>query len=590
MGKENIATTTNASGSANRKLPFYRKRTSATDGNTNIFTLKAAVREMKFHMHNSVKRKTSESFRNIKEIIYLKIQKTFDDPMDITESIRNKNNKAFEKTKLVISTSTEADVKTMENMFFMEDFKIDFIIYRSECKKFDGAWIKAYALIWDTYCSKDIQRTIKEMSTYENTILNNPLVLLSTVEDLMHTPEKAKYPTLAIIEVLLSFLKVRQGDDEELFDYLSRFKMERDIVMRLVGNNLIDGYIRNLPAYIGAVDYAGRKVAKKKELEKFMATLFLRNASYDRFGDLILECRKAYAGKELKYPDNLQTMMDLMRQQPLKKKRTDSPIKNSPQKAIDDNSGASCFATTKGGDKTDKKKSDDKKENDYNYYYCGGNKCRLYRFPKNTTLPSAEWFNTEYAKKHNHTQMVLKDVSEKVVESSEIKEETETVVRFSGAQTHTINKIENPEVIWDSGSPIVLAKKISMLQDIKPCQVRMCSNGGNRTIEEEGYWPGVGQSYLDEKVITDIVYQSEAVKRGYKLKFDSDIENYFIVTDLVGRVTRYPCDERRLYVLVHLPPVNCHVSFVNATTVEGYTQREVERESRAWKLYHDLSA
>ena len=175
MGKENISPATNASGLSNRKIPFYRKWTSTTstsNGNSSKPT-KVAVREMKFHMHDSVQRKTSESFGKIRETIILKIQKKFDDPVDMIESIRNKNKKVFEKTKPVISTSTEADVKSMEKILFMEEFKIDFIIYRSECKKFDGAWIKAYALIWDNYCSKDIQRTIKEISTYENTILNN---------------------------------------------------------------------------------------------------------------------------------------------------------------------------------------------------------------------------------------------------------------------------------------------------------------------------------------------------------------------------------------------------------------------------------
>ena len=95
---------------------------------------------------------------------------------------------------------------------------------------------------------------------------------------------------------------------------------------------------------------------------------------------------------------------------------------------------------------------------------------------------------------------------------------------------------------------------------------------------------------LVSHTFTNIVSQSEDVKRGYKVKFDSDIENCFIVTDLVGRVTRYPCDERGLYVREHLPPVDCRVSYVNATSVEGYTQCEVERASRAQKLYHDLSA
>ena len=55
-------------------------------------------------------------------------------------------------------------------------------------------------------------------------------------------------------------------------------------------------------------------------------------------------------------------------------------------------------------------------------------------------------------------------------------------------------------------------------------------------------------------------------------------------------MVRYPVDERGLYIRESLPPVDCYVSYVLATTIEGYTPREVERVARARKLYHDLSA
>ena len=196
MGKENDASTANTSGSANKKRPFYRKRTNASDGN--VSTPRAAVREMKFHMHDSAQQKTSESFRKIKETIILKIQKTFEDPIDIAESIRNNVKKVFEATTLTKITKS-GDEKAMENMLYLEQFKIDFTIYRSESKRFDGAWVKAFALLWDTDCSKDVQRTIKEMPDYENVIRNDPVALLTIVESIMHTPEKVKYPILTLI-------------------------------------------------------------------------------------------------------------------------------------------------------------------------------------------------------------------------------------------------------------------------------------------------------------------------------------------------------------------------------------------------------
>ena len=68
------------------------------------------------------------------------------------------------------------------------------------------------------------------------------------------------------------------------------------------------------------------------------------------------------------------------------------------------------------------------------------------------------------------------------------------------------------------------------------------------------------------------------------MQFDSRVENCFKVTSKEGRVTRYPCNERGLYVKLR------KVSVVNATTVEGFTQREVDGAVRARKLYHDVGA
>ena len=106
----------------------------------------------------------------------------------------------------------------------------------------------------------------------------------------MHTPEKAKYPSLTLVEVLLSFLKVKQGDNEDLLDYLSRFKSERDVAMRLVGREFLDGYTERLEEYnnLPAGDADAQKTLKKREREKLEAVLFLRNANHDRFGKLLL--------------------------------------------------------------------------------------------------------------------------------------------------------------------------------------------------------------------------------------------------------------------------------------------------------------
>ena len=76
-----------------------------------------------------------------------------------------------------------------------------------------------------------------------------------------------------------------------------------------------------MPEYLSAADDATRKQAKKQEIYKFLSVLLLHNANHDRFGELLVEYQKAFVNKDVKYPQNLSTMMDVMKQQPLKEKR-----------------------------------------------------------------------------------------------------------------------------------------------------------------------------------------------------------------------------------------------------------------------------
>ena len=287
----------------------------------------------------------------------------------------------------------------------------------------------------------------------------------------------------------------------------------------------------------------------------------------------------------MKYPQNLSNMMDIMRQQPIWKRKT-SPIK-SPEKEKEkdkEGKGATSFAQSES--------------KDYACYCCGSKTSRYNRCPKKKDLPPEKWFNPEF-RKNRAEEMKKKDsnatttttavvTAQHLVNKVSFKEGKKRA--FSGAQTIIVEKDRDPEVIWDFGSSITLEKNKYLLEDIKECKVTMCTNGGNRQITQEGTWMRIGQAYLDGQAITNIVSQSEAIKRWYHVTFDSDVKNAFIIKDQQNRVARYPVDERGLYVREILPPVDCYVSYVLATSIEGYTPREVERAARARKLYHNLSA
>ena len=140
------------------------------------------------------------------------------------------------------STSSDPVIKVAEDALNLEKWKIEYSYYHTQNHKSLANWAKAYSLIWENYCAKAVQVAIKEMPDYDTRIHNEPLELLREIESLMHTPEQAKYPQLTLVEVLLSFLKIKQGDKEDLLDYLSRFKSEMDVVFRLFGKGFLDGF------------------------------------------------------------------------------------------------------------------------------------------------------------------------------------------------------------------------------------------------------------------------------------------------------------------------------------------------------------
>ena len=63
------------------------------------------VRELKFNLHDSVQRKSSESFGKIKEAIITKIYLEFDNTIEIVESLKVGTKIVFVKPKLESSIS-----------------------------------------------------------------------------------------------------------------------------------------------------------------------------------------------------------------------------------------------------------------------------------------------------------------------------------------------------------------------------------------------------------------------------------------------------------------------------------------------------
>ena len=172
------------------------------------------------------------------------------------------------------TTETDVDKKARQEKMNALKYQIDYEHWLQEEKSFKENWVKAYAMILDQYCARDVQVAFKEQSDYESAVMNEPLVLLQRIKLLVHTPERAKYPLLTLIEAMASLLNFRQGDNEDLLSYLSRYKSEHDVMLTLFGESFLDGYTMKTEHYRGLGTDDEKKEFKKEVVQRFFVALF----------------------------------------------------------------------------------------------------------------------------------------------------------------------------------------------------------------------------------------------------------------------------------------------------------------------------
>lgn len=90
--------------------------------------------------------------------------------------------------------------------------------------------------------------------------------------------------------------------------------------------------------------------------------------------------------------------------------------------------------------------------------------------------------------------------------------------------------------------------------------------------------------------MTNLLSLNDAVRNGNRVFMDTDVDNCFFVIDQDRCVTKFPCNERGLYIMERPASIKSRAMSHAGTTIEGYTAREVMRAKKARKLYHDLNA
>ena len=559
------------SGRTGRRQSYQRKKYSSYE---------SREKEYKFKPHGYGKDKQNISYGKIVEKITTKIQATYERGADITWSIENKKKFDFDTVKPELSDPND----TGEKLIFEK--MVEAWVNRKSL--FEANWTKTYSYILQNYCTAAMQTALKELPVFETEIKNNPLKLLEHIGVLMHTPMRALYPQLGLIETFARFLNMRQDEKEDILTYMERFKGERQVLKSLIGSKFLEEFTKNTPEYkaLGSDSKAQTKLIEDS-FEIFSTAVFLRGANQRKYGSLLEGYRGQYAGGRNHYPTTLLTAVDALRTHKTddKKKLKDVQKKNDKYTSKDEGTGENSFAQN---------------ASERRCYACGDKEHMLDTCPVRDDIPRSKWFD-----RTNREYNLHQDTRNTSIDNRTENDDVENFTRpcWSGVQlcmnTTEGATINDRSVILDSGSTISLFKSKHLVTDIRDTKdkIQLETNGGTRIVDKEGQIKDFGKVYFNEDGIVNIFAVKDLIKR-HRVTYDSNNEDAFIV-HIGNQPIKFRANQQGLYVF-NFP--NSYMNYVdnkntkevclqtNATSVEGYTKRQVERADRARKLYHMLGA
>lgn len=102
-------------------------------------------------MHDGVK-KNGYAFEKIKEVIIMKIKKTFDPSRPIVNSLQEKKKNEPKMTERKLNEKVDTAEKIFDQVSLYRLFKEVLTHWFWNKGKFDDNWAKVYGMIFDHYC------------------------------------------------------------------------------------------------------------------------------------------------------------------------------------------------------------------------------------------------------------------------------------------------------------------------------------------------------------------------------------------------------------------------------------------------------
>ena len=150
---------------------------------------------------------------------------------------------------LIDGNEEEKLLKMGQNESNKIDYQMNMAEYNDKIKTYGENRYKAYCLLWDK-CSPQMRQSIETKADYKTAIKNNPFELLKTIEALSYNYQESRYEIAIMADAIRTFVNLKQKDDENLTNYLDRFKAASDNMLAQKGSPVIlSKYIESFDDY-----------------------------------------------------------------------------------------------------------------------------------------------------------------------------------------------------------------------------------------------------------------------------------------------------------------------------------------------------
>ena len=503
--------------------------------------------------------KSKATYDQIKDKIENDIQQTFGKgARKVVESLRDMKEYDWDKEKpeLDVSEAKNDDEKARENRQYELEYIEDVKEHKKKKEQYEADMEKAYARIWDRYTSEAMKSRIMNLSDFEKDVRDKPVELLTRIREVSLMPKKSRYHYDSMTEAMLTFLLCKQKEHEGLRDYYSRWKQARDNIKEHIGDGWIRHFVRQTKSYKEETD---KKVMNELEDDAFKhwtAYMLIRNSSDEKYGSLKQELRGRYGGKFDEYPRSPEAAYDRL----LEHKWDNTKDKNKKNKNKD-------VENTDTENKHVNMHQKDKSTSERVCWVCGASdhmkpNCPILKKDKN--YPKDKWFINQAfdtQKKYNQYQEKQKAEEENTIDEDAMSAiSAVTSLRHndkdiwmsdkkstakkgqSGLQlgimmnNTTGNDHNRPkkwmnEFILDSGTTFSMLANKDLASEVFPAKekIEMHTNAGCKLLEQQAHVPGFGKMYLNEEGLANIFGLDDLVQKGYRVTFDSDVANRFMV-------------------------------------------------------------